>query len=151
MKSLAWRMRSLTWGSGWGEREHQCHVDSYTSSINRISMAYRSCIDSIWMSYRCIWISHRAYIKRISIPIGCISVPCRLVYVVYESSERLSASVSAISLRHKPVFFSCRAARPTGARREFFYYLKPSQVYCNLYMKTIENGFREQRARTQEN
>ena len=66
-------------------------------------------------------------------------------------SERLSVSVSVISLRHKPVFCSCRAARPTGARREFFYYLKPSQVYCNLYMKTIENGFREQRARTQEN
>ena len=66
-------------------------------------------------------------------------------------SERLSVSVPVISLRHKPVFFSCRAARPTGARREFFYYLKPSQVYCNLYMKTIENGFRGKRARTQEN
>ena len=85
MRSLAWRMRSLTWGSGWGEMEYQCHVDSYTSSINRISMSYRSCIDSIWMSYRCIWISHRMYIKRISILIGCILIPCRFVYVVCKS------------------------------------------------------------------
>ena len=37
------------------------------------------------MSYRCVWISHRAYIKRISILIGCISVPCRFIYVAYKS------------------------------------------------------------------
>ena len=47
-------------------------------------MSYRSCIDSLWMSYRCIWISHRAYIKRVSILISCISVPCRFIYVVYK-------------------------------------------------------------------
>ena len=48
-------------------------------------MTYRSCIDSMWMSYRCLWISHRAYINRISIHISCMSVSCRFVYVVYKS------------------------------------------------------------------
>ena len=48
-------------------------------------MTYRYCIDSILMSYRCIWISHRAYSKRISIHIGCLPVPCRFIYVVYRS------------------------------------------------------------------
>ena len=74
---------------------YKAHIDSGRLHINamsihirrflhRIAMSYRSCIDSIWMSYRCIWISHRAYIKRMSILIGCIPVPCRFIYVVYK-------------------------------------------------------------------
>ena len=64
---------------------YRCNVTSYAPSMNRISIPYRSCIDFTLMSYRCIQVSHRAYSNNIWDHINCISMPCRFIYVVYNS------------------------------------------------------------------
>ena len=68
MKSLAWRMRSLTWGSGWGEREHQCHVDSYTEN-NRKWVSGKASADtrkSMWSGNSSARGDRASFIKQIA-------------------------------------------------------------------------------------
>ena len=68
MESLAWRMRSLTWGSGWGEREHQCHVDSYTEN-NRKWVSGKASADtrkSMWSGNSSARGDRASFIKQIA-------------------------------------------------------------------------------------
>ena len=61
-------MRSLTWGSGWGEREHQCHVDSYTEN-NRKWVSGKASADtrkSMWSGNSSARGDRASFIKQIA-------------------------------------------------------------------------------------